>query len=41
MTVFVDGEPLEQQCEYKFPTDGREWAAWAPLMTNSSRARRL
>ncbi len=26
MTVFVDGEPLAQQCEYKFPTDGREWA---------------
>jgi hypothetical protein len=25
MTVFVDGEPLEQQCEYTFPTD-REWA---------------
>jgi hypothetical protein len=25
MTVFVDGEPLEQQCEYKFPAD-REWA---------------
>ncbi len=24
MTVFVDGEPLPQQCEYKFPTD-REW----------------
>jgi hypothetical protein len=24
MTVFVDGEPLAQQCEYKFPTD-REW----------------
>jgi hypothetical protein len=26
MTVFVDGEPLAQQCEYTFPTDGREWA---------------
>jgi hypothetical protein len=26
MTVFVDGEPLEEQCEYRFPTDGREWA---------------
>jgi hypothetical protein len=26
MTVFVDGEPLPQQCEYQFPTDGREWA---------------
>jgi hypothetical protein len=26
MTVFVDGEPLSQQCEYRFPTDGREWA---------------
>ncbi len=25
MTVFVDGEPLEQQCQYKFPCDGREW----------------
>jgi hypothetical protein len=25
MTVFVDGEPLPQQCEYTFPTDGREW----------------
>jgi hypothetical protein len=25
MTVFVNGEPLPQQCEYKFPTD-REWA---------------
>jgi hypothetical protein len=24
MTVFVDGEPLEEQCEYTFPTD-REW----------------
>jgi hypothetical protein len=24
MTVFVDGEPLAQQCEYRFPTD-REW----------------
>jgi hypothetical protein len=26
MTVFVNGEPLKQQCEYAFPTDGREWA---------------
>jgi hypothetical protein len=26
MTVFVNGEPLPQQCEYTFPTDGREWA---------------
>jgi hypothetical protein len=26
MTVFVDGAPLAQQCPYKFPTDGREWA---------------
>ncbi len=26
MTVFVNGEPLEEQCEYTFPTDGREWA---------------
>jgi hypothetical protein len=25
MTVFVDGAPLEEQCEYQFPTD-REWA---------------
>ncbi len=25
MTVFVDGEPLAQQCAYTFPTD-REWA---------------
>ncbi len=25
MTVFVDGEPLAEQCENKFPTD-REWA---------------
>jgi hypothetical protein len=25
MTVFVDGEPLAQQCKYKFPKD-REWA---------------
>jgi hypothetical protein len=25
MTVFVDGEPLEQQCEYDFPKDGRAW----------------
>jgi hypothetical protein len=25
MTVFIDGEPLEEQCEYTFPTD-REWA---------------
>jgi hypothetical protein len=24
MTVFVDGKPLEEQCEYTFPTD-REW----------------
>jgi hypothetical protein len=24
MTVFINGEPLEGQCEYKFPTD-REW----------------
>ena len=26
MTVFVDGEPLAEQCKYRFPTDGREWA---------------
>jgi hypothetical protein len=26
MTVFVNGKPLKQQCEYKFPNDGREWA---------------
>ncbi len=26
MTVFVDGEPLAEQCEYRFPTD----RAWAP-----------
>ncbi len=25
MTVFVDGEPLETQCEYEFPKDGRAW----------------
>jgi hypothetical protein len=25
MTVFVDGEPLAEQCEFTFPTDGREW----------------
>ncbi len=25
MTVFVDGEPLEVQCEYEFPKDGRAW----------------
>jgi hypothetical protein len=24
MTVFVDGEPLDEQCDYTFPTD-REW----------------
>jgi hypothetical protein len=24
MTVFVDGEPLAEQCEYRFPTD-RDW----------------
>jgi hypothetical protein len=24
MTVFVDGKPLKQQCEYTFPTD-HEW----------------
>jgi hypothetical protein len=26
MTVFVDGNRLTAQCEYTFPTDGREWA---------------
>ncbi len=25
MTVFVDGEPLAEQCEYDFPKDGRAW----------------
>jgi hypothetical protein len=25
MMVFVDGEPLAEQCEYRFPTDGRDW----------------
>ncbi len=25
ITVFVDGEPLEVQCEYAFPKDGRAW----------------
>jgi hypothetical protein len=25
MTVFVDGEPLAQQCPYDFPKDGRAW----------------
>jgi hypothetical protein len=25
MTVFVDGEPLEAQCDYDFPKDGRAW----------------
>jgi hypothetical protein len=24
MTVFVNGEPLPQQCDYRFPAD-REW----------------
>ncbi len=33
MTVFVDGEPLEEQCEYTFPTDGREWAPAVALGT--------
>ncbi len=31
MTVFVDGEPLEEQCEYTFPTD-REWAPTVGLV---------
>ncbi len=26
MTVFVDGHPLEEQCECTLPTDGRAWA---------------
>jgi hypothetical protein len=30
MTVFVNGERLEQQCEYRFPTD-REWAPTVAL----------
>ncbi len=25
MTVFVDGEPLAEQCPYDFPKDGRAW----------------
>jgi hypothetical protein len=25
MTVFVDGDPLEVQCRYDFPKDGRAW----------------
>ncbi len=25
MTVFVDGEPLAEQCNYDFPKDGRAW----------------
>ncbi len=25
MTVFVDGEPLAEQCKYDFPKDGRAW----------------
>jgi hypothetical protein len=25
MTVFVAGKPLEVQCEYRFPKDGRAW----------------
>jgi hypothetical protein len=30
MTVFVNGEALEHQCDYKFPTD-REWAPTVAL----------
>jgi hypothetical protein len=25
MTAFVAGKPLEAQCEYDFPKDGRAW----------------
>jgi hypothetical protein len=25
MTVFVNGKPLKQQCEYRFPSDGLAW----------------
>jgi hypothetical protein len=25
MTIFVDGKPLSEQCEYDFPKDGRLW----------------
>jgi hypothetical protein len=35
MTVFVDGEALAQQCEFKFPTDGREWAPTVGLSNDS------
>jgi hypothetical protein len=31
MTVFVNGEPLEEQCEYEFLTD-REWAPSVSLL---------
>ncbi len=35
MTVFVNGEPLEEQCEYQFPTDRREWAPTVGLRLHS------
>ncbi len=31
VTVFVDGEPLAQQCPYDFPKDGRAWFPTAAL----------
>jgi hypothetical protein len=35
MTVFVNGKPLKQQCAYKFPNDGREWAPSVGLNSES------
>ncbi len=32
MTVFVDGEPLEVQCPYDFPKDGRAWFLTVSLL---------
>jgi hypothetical protein len=34
MTVFVDGEPLAQQCAYTFPTD-REWSPTVGMMNEA------
>jgi hypothetical protein len=36
MTIFVDGEPLAEQCEYEFPKDGRAWFPSVSLGDNNS-----
>ncbi len=38
MTIFVGGEPLQFQCEYDFPKDGRAWFPFVTMLNDGEAA---